>query len=444
MTTVYTQTQVEAEKSVLGVCIANSAKVGALAGKGVTRAFFYVPAHQMIWDVLVELSESKAQFNLVDVMHRMERAGTLDGVGGHAGLTEIATGYSYLFSFDSSVELLVEGKRKRDILDGVRNLNELAMDATVSSEALLAATETMLTGIRKACGNAEVKRLGSASEKVVDDLEFRMQHPGAVRGLTTGMPSLDCVLDGLQPGAMVVIGARPGVGKTSILVNMLEHLATSDPAVPVGMISLEMPNAQLLERVLFSRAHINAAALRKGAKLTQRQGQEFTRGLKVMRDAPFYIADKSAMTISEIQAVARQMVNEYGIRCLGVDYLQLARGTSRQGVNSREREVSEVSAGLKAIAKDLGIPVIVLAQLNRDVTKRGGAGVAAVPKVSDLRDSGSIEQDADQVLLLHRPSPEDVDADQTQAVLIVGKNRFGIVCNITLKWDAAFTRYREA
>lgn len=439
---IITNTLVDAEKTLLGICFTNPSKISSLLLQGVSRAFFAIPSHQTLWDALEDLSHTPEKCNIVELLKKLEVEGTLDSVGGIPEITEIVSGYSIYWQYEHVLGVVVEAKKRRDAMNAVLRLHDLACDQTVESKDLVASIETELVTLRKANGNADVQRLGNASTKVIDDLEFRMSHPGAIRGLSTGFPSLDRVLDGLQDGAMIVVGARPGVGKTSFLVNVLQSLALSDPAVPVGMISLEMPTEQLLERSLFSLSKIDSAALRRGSKLTQYQTIEFSRWVKTMKSAPFHIADKSAMTIGEIQAVARQMVNENGIKCLGVDYLQLARGMSKQSNGNREREVSEISAGLKAIAKDLRIPVIVLAQLNRDVTKRDGK--AAVPKVSDLRDSGSIEQDADQVLLLHRPSPDDVEADKTEASLIVGKNRFGLTGHIKLKWNAGLTQYVEA
>ncbi|WPX40134.1 DnaB-like helicase C-terminal domain-containing protein [Akkermansia sp. N21116] len=433
---------IAAERTVLGVCLSNPVKISSLMLKGVSRAFFALPGHKAIWGALEDLSKTPEKCNAIELAKKMEAEGTIDDVGGIQGLTEIVSGYSYLYQFDDSLNVVIEAKKRRDAMDAINRLQEKAVDLSVDSDDLLAYIENELVGLRKTNKNASIRRIGDAAAKVIDDLEFRMAHPGAIRGLSTGFPSLDRTLDGLQDGAMIVVGARPGIGKTSFLVNILQHLTLLEPAINVGMISLEMPADQLLERVLFQISKINSAELRRGSKITQHQSQAFTRGLKVIKNAPFYIADKSAMTIGEIQAVARQMVNEHGIRCLGVDYLQLAKGMSKQGVGNREREVSEISAGLKAIAKELSIPVIVLAQLNRDVTKRDGK--AAIPKVSDLRDSGSIEQDADQVLLLHRPSPDDKEADKTEASLIVGKNRFGLTGHIKLKWNAGLTQYMEA
>ncbi len=280
--------------------------------------------------------------------------------------------------------------------------------------------------------------MADGTQKVVEGLEFRIKNPGQTKGLPTGYPSLDRMLDGLQNTAMVVIGARPAVGKTSFMTNILYNLAAE--GVPVGMFSLEMSKEQLLERTLFGMSKINAANLRRGIKLTKWQQDAFTNAVRKVRSLPFFVDDRGALRIDQIQATARRMVADHGVKCIGVDYLQLANPTGRQA--SREREVSEISAGLKALAKELNIPVIVLAQLNREAEKRAGKE-AGVPRVSDLRDSGSIEQDADQILLLYRPYVMDKNADPAEAKIIVGKNRFGEIGYIDLKWDAAATTYRE-
>ena len=293
--------------------------------KGVSRAFFALPGHKAIWGALEDLSKTPEKCNAIELAKKMEAEGTIDDVGGIQGLTEIVSGYSYLYQFDDSLNVVIEAKKRRDAMDAINRLQEKAVDLSVDSDDLLAYIENELVGLRKTNKNASIRRIGDAAAKVIDDLEFRMAHPGAIRGLSTGFPSLDRTLDGLQDGAMIVVGARPGIGKTSFLVNILQHLTLLEPAINVGMISLEMPADQLLERVLFQISKINSAELRRGSKITQHQSQAFTRGLKVIKNAPFYIADKSAMTIGEIQAVARQMVNEHGIRCLGVDYLQLAK-----------------------------------------------------------------------------------------------------------------------
>ncbi len=434
----FTETQLNAEKTVLGNCIDGADKVAALIEQGFTKAHFVLLAHQKVWSAFEALARTPEKVNITDLIQHLEAAGELESVGGHAGLVELSTSFAYHFQFEPSVKILVEAKKKRDVeslfISGLENLQ----NPTLSKDEVLAEAEKVMSSLRESYGVAQVARMADGTQKVVEGLEFRIKNPGQTKGLPTGYPSLDRMLDGLQNTAMVVIGARPAVGKTSFMTNILYNLAAE--GVPVGMFSLEMSKEQLLERTLFGMSKINAANLRRGIKLTKWQQDAFTNAVRKVRSLPFFVDDRGALRIDQIQATARRMVADHGVRCIGVDYLQLANPTGRQA--SREREVSEISAGLKALAKELNIPVIVLAQLNREAEKRAGKE-AGVPRVSDLRDSGSIEQDADQILLLYRPYVMDKNADPAEAKIIVGKNRFGEIGYIDLKWDAAATTYRE-
>lgn len=433
-----TETQLNAEKTVLGNCIDGADKVGTLIDQGFTKDHFALPAHQKIWSAFETLFRTPEMCNITGLIQHLETAGELESVGGHIELVELSTNYAYHYKFESSVTILAASKKKRDMAALFISGLEKLQDLTSTAEEALAEAEKLMSSMRETCGVPQVARMADGTQKVVEGLEFRIKNPGQTKGLPTGYPSLDRMLDGLQKTSMIVIGARPAVGKTSFMTNILYNLAAE--GVPVGMFSLEMSKEQLLERTLFGMSKINAANLRRGIKLTKWQQEAFTNAVRKVKSLPFFVDDRGALRIDQIQATARRMVADHGVRCIGVDYLQLANSSSRGA--SREREVSEISAGLKAMAKELNIPVIVLAQLNREAEKRAGKE-AGVPRVSDLRDSGSIEQDADQIMLLYRPFTNDKDANPEEAKLIVGKNRFGETGYIDLKWDAAATTYRE-
>ena len=353
-------------------------------------------------------------------------------------MVELSTNYAYHYKFESSVTILAASKKKRDMAALFISGLEKLQDLTSTAEEALAEAEKLMSSMRETCGVKAVVNISDGIHQVIENMEYRIKHPGQVKGIPTGYQKLDRVLDGLQDTAMIVIGARPAVGKTSFMTNILLNIANS--GTPVGMFSLEMSKVQILERIMFGQSGIDPMALRRGQKLTTYQQGAFTGAVRRIKGISFFVDDRPALRIDQIQATARRMVADHGVRCIGVDYLQLANPSSR-GV-SREREVSEISAGLKALAKELNIPVIVLAQLNREVEKRAGKD-AGVPRVSDLRDSGSIEQDADQIMLLYRPSASDRDADPKEAKVIIGKNRHGSTGYIDLKWDAAATTYRE-
>jgi replicative DNA helicase len=434
-----TETQLNAEKTVLGNCIYSVDKVGTLIDQGFTKDHFALPAHQKVWSAFEALSRTPEMCNITGLIQHLETAGELESVGGHIGLVELSTNYAYHYKFESSVTILAASKKKRDMAALFISGLEKLQDLTSTAEEALAEAEKLMSSMRETCGVKAVVNISDGIHQVIENMEYRIKHPGQVKGIPTGYQKLDRVLDGLQDTAMIVIGARPAVGKTSFMTNILLNIANS--GTPVGMFSLEMSKVQILERIMFGQSGIDPMALRRGQKLTTYQQGAFTGAVRRIKGISFFVDDRPALRIDQIQATARRMVADHGVRCIGVDYLQLANPSSRGA--SREREVSEISAGLKALAKELNIPVIVLAQLNREVERRAGKD-AGVPRVSDLRDSGSIEQDADQIMLLYRPSASDRDADPKEAKVIIGKNRHGSTGYIDLKWDAAATTYKEA
>ena len=244
---------------------------------------------------------------------------------------------------------------------------------------------------------------------------------------------------------MFVIAARPSMGKTSFLLNIVEHIALNKKK-PTLLFSCEMPAVQIAERLLFARSGVRRGEIVRRGTLTQLEMQHFKRAVSDLGAAQLVIDDTAAISINELRAKARRVMRDLGgLAAIGVDYLQLMRSTSKQAANSREREVAEISAGLKALAKELKVPVIVLAQLNRGPETRAGNSVG-VPRMSDLRESGSIEQDADMIGLLYRSDYYAEDEDQRQqlagqASLHLAKNRNGPTGDVPLHFDAELMRF---
>lgn len=436
------ETLVKAEKRVLCRAMEGIQAFTDLRDKGITRQTFSIPAHQRIWNAMETIATPGKNVDVLAVIAQLEAQGQLEAVGGHTGVVEIAT-YTVSVScyVDSALEIVTEAAKKRALLDFAARVVECAGDQLKSAEEALDEAERSMSSLRDKCGVKQTSSIRGAVGTIIENLQWRMKNPGAIKGLSSGFRRLNLTLDGLQPGAMIVIAARPGVGKTAALVNILTNICLE--GTPVGMFSLEMPTAQLLERILYGMAGINSDDIRRGKPMTIGQQQHFTAAVRKITDAPLHIDDESALTIDKIKARGRRMVREHGVKCIGVDYLQLVRSTSQQARGSREREVSEISAGLKAMAKELNIPVLVLAQLNRDVEKRQGKSQGK-PVVSDLRDSGSIEQDADQIIMIHRPGMYNPDKHApTEAQWIIGKNRFGRMGHIPFKWTAELTKYEE-
>jgi replicative DNA helicase len=281
----------------------------------------------------------------------------------------------------------------------------------------------------------------------IESIEKLYENRGGITGLSTGFPEFDRMTNGMHPGEMIVIAARPSMGKTALAMNIVEHVAVNQK-LAIGVFSLEMSSQQLVQRLLCSRAHVNLAKVR-GGFLGERDFPNLTAAASKLAEAKIYIDDSSSLNILELRAKARRLKAQQDIQLIAIDYLQLVTSSSRRAQDNRQLEITEISAGLKSLAKELKIPVIVVAQLNRQPEQRSGGK----PRLSDLRESGAIEQDADLVGLLLRPSfyEEKEDDDKVdskafeetaeEAELIIAKQRNGPVGTVPLTFFKHFTRF---
>jgi replicative DNA helicase len=279
--------------------------------------------------------------------------------------------------------------------------------------------------------------------EAIETIEKLYEHKGGITGISTGFVEFDRMTSGLHPAEMIVIAARPSMGKTAFAMNIAEHVAINEK-LPVAVFSLEMSSQQLVQRLLCSRARVNLKKVRDGF-LGEREFSSLTSSASKLAEAKMFIDDNAGLTILELRAKARRMKAQHDIRLIVVDYLQLLRSTSRRGQDNRQIEISEISAGLKGLAKELNIPIIVVAQLNRNPENRTGDSKGR-PRLSDLRESGSIEQDADLVGLLVREAYyADTEEEREEAAgnadLIISKQRNGPTGDIPLTFLSEFTRF---
>jgi replicative DNA helicase len=280
--------------------------------------------------------------------------------------------------------------------------------------------------------------------EAIEQIERLYENRGSVTGLPTGFVELDRMTSGLHPAEMIVIAARPSMGKTALAMNIAEHVAM-DVGKPVAVFSLEMSSQQLVQRLLCSRAKVDLQKVRNGF-LSERDFPNLTTAAARLAAAKMFIDDTPGLTIMELRAKARRMKSQHDIRLIIVDYLQLLRSTTRRAQDNRQLEISEISGGIKALAKELNLPIIVIAQLNRQPDARAQQG--GRPRLSDLRESGSIEQDADLVGLLVRAEYYETDEDAKQerageAELIIAKQRNGPTGDVPLTFLKEFTRFEN-
>jgi replicative DNA helicase len=430
------------EKSILSSMLQNPTEhISTAIEEKLTRAHFYLPAHAIIFDLLLEFFEKNIQVELVSLVQKLIDKGLLESVGGPAALTEL---YSYAPNSGHFLTHLNFVKDKFTLRCIINSCNEAitgAFDSPEDVPQLLDSVETAVLAIRE---NSEVNRavtVKSAVRDVMEHFAALVSDEKKSQGFMMGYEVLDRMSGGLKPGEMFIIAARPSMGKTSFMMNIVEHICI-DQQRPAMVFSCEMTTFQIVQRLIFSRARYKFSDLSKGLKPQKKDLLSIKRASEEISNAKLFIDDTASITINDLRAKARRKKRDEDIQLIAIDYLQLMRSLSKQAANSREREIAEISSGLKALAKELNIPVIVLAQLNRGPEGRSGG----TPRMSDLRESGSIEQDADMVGLLYRSAyyaenNEERQEEEGKAELLLAKNRNGETGSIPLTFIAPLMRF---
>jgi len=413
---------------------------------GINSDYFYVPAHRILWEAFRNRYEKNTSIDPVSVAQELADNKQLEAMGGHAGLLDIFSFATTTALYSLHFETLKEKYIRRCIILTARHATDEAFSGNSEVEALLDQTEQEVLKIRQDTAKGEEWSLKADIDKAVTNLERMMTTRGDILGISTGFPRLDTMINGLKGGELFVIAARPSMGKTSFLMNIVEHIAL-DLKKPILTFSCEMPSVQLVERLLYARSALNKQDLiAKQGKLSNDELLRFKHAINELRNSQLIIDDTAAISIAELRAKARRQMRKHpDLAAIGIDYLQLMRSFTKQAQNSREREIAEISSGLKSLSKELNIPVIVLAQLNRGPENRTGKN-KGTPMMSDLRESGAIEQDADMIGLLWRSryyAEDDEEREQvgSEANLILAKNRNGPTGDVPLSFHAEYMRF---
>lgn len=436
----------EAERSVLSSMLQDPVdRVGEAVEAGLRPHYFYLPSHQLLYEILLERSDKGEPIDLVILHQHLSDRGLLDSIGGASALVELSKAASSAAHFGYYLGIVRDKYVLRAVIENANASIEEAYGNPPEVAAFLDSVETAVFSIKE---DLEVQGEPTMKELIGDVLDVFEQLASGQRGLEgipMGYPVLDEMANGLKPGEMMIIAARPSMGKTSFMMNIVEHIAI-DQKKPSLVFSCEMSSQQIVQRLLFSRARFALSQMKPGFKLTKEELKRIQAASQDLMEAPLFIDDTPSLPIGDLRAKARRLKRESDIQLIAVDYLQLMRSNSKQAGDSREREIAEISSGLKALAKELGIPIIVLAQLNRGPEQRGGT-----PRMSDLRESGSIEQDADMIGLLFRkeyyndPTKEDAEeereANAGHAQLILAKNRNGPTGDIPLHFEKQLMRF---
>jgi replicative DNA helicase len=433
---------VEAEQGVLGSMLISPREIIAECVEKINEEYFYVPAHQTVYTVLVELWNAGQGIDLITFTQVLRDRNVLETVGGAAFITSLFTFVPTAANVTYYLEIVRDKYILRQIIAACTESVRRSFEEQDEVNNLLDEVEQRIFTVGEDRFKGQVLTMKDQVMEAIEAIEQLYERRGGITGLSTGFAELDRMTNGLHESEMIVIAARPSMGKTALAMNITEHVAINEK-LPVAVFSLEMSSQQLVQRLLCSRARVNLQKVRDGF-LAERDFPSLTAAASKLAEAQIFIDDSAGLSILELRAKARRLKAQKDIKLIVVDYLQLLRSTTRRAQDNRQLEISEISAGLKGLAKELKIPIIVIAQLNRQPEARTGGK----PRLSDLRESGSIEQDADLVGLLVRPEiyeeDEDARAEKAgEAELIIAKQRNGPVGEIALTFLKEFTRFED-
>jgi replicative DNA helicase len=436
---------VEAEQGVLGSMLISPRETIAECVEKINEEYFYIPAHQTIYEVLVELWNAGQAIDLITFTQVLRDRNLLDTVGGAAFVTSLFTFVPTAANVGYYLEIVRDKYILRQIIATSTESVRRAFEEQEEVNDLLDEVEQRIFAVGEDRFKGQMLSMKEQVMSTLESIEKLFENKGAITGVSTGFRDFDKLTSGLHSSEMIVIAARPSMGKTALAMNIAEHAAIQ-LKLPVAIFSLEMSAQQLVQRMLCSRARVNLAKTRDGF-LSEADFPKLTNAASKLAEAKIFIDDSAGLSILELRAKARRLKAQQDVQLIVVDYLQLLRSTSRRAQDNRQLEISEISAGLKGLAKELRIPIVVVAQLNRNPEIRTGSG-KGVPRLADLRESGSIEQDADLVgLLVREEYYADSDEERTEmegkAELIIAKQRNGPIGQVKLTFLKEFTRFED-
>jgi len=432
---------VEAEMSVLGSIMIDDDSIGKTI-EILEPSFFYRTAHQKIYMAALNLYERDEPVDLVTLSEELKKQKILEEVGGSYYLTELSQSVPSAANVEYHARIVLEKYILRKLIVESASIAQECYEAREDAYHILDRSEQRIFGLSENRLRRAFQHISPIMHDAFETIERFHERQGAVTGLGTGFTRLDELTSGFQQGELIVVAGRPSMGKTAFCLNVARHMAVEDKA-PIGIFSLEMSKRQLAMRLLCAEARVDAHGVRTG-RLAEKEWQKLSMCVGVLTEAPIYIDDSPGMGVLELRAKARRLKKEKDVQMVIVDYLQLMQGP--KGVESRQQEISTISRSLKALAKELDVPVIALSQLSRAVEMRGGD---RRPMLSDLRESGAIEQDADVVLFIYRPefygkATDDMgNSLEGVAELIIGKQRNGPVGTVNLSFIKKYARFEN-
>ena len=427
----------EAEQAVLGSMLSSGPAVNKAFEKKLTAEHFYKNAHSLIFSAMAKLNKDNEPIDTVSVVDLLTKSKDLDKVGGAyyiSGLIEVVPTTAHV---DRYIKIVIEKSVLRNLIYLANDISKEAYDDSQEVDDILETVQKSIFSITQDTLQKDFEEIDPVLIKTFDKIDKIASHKGTVIGVPSGFHELDQKTTGFQNGDLIIIAGRPGMGKTSFALNMMRNAAI-DSKKKIGFFSLEMANEQLAMRLLCSEARVDSNLVRRG-DLPKSQYKNLSLAVGPLSKSDIYLDDTPALSILELRAKARRLKNDVNLDMIIVDYLQLMQGP--KGAESRQQEIATISRSMKALAKELEIPIVALSQLSRAVEQRAGS---KKPKLSDLRESGAIEQDADVVIFLYRDEVYNKDADnEGKAEIIVAKQRNGPTGTVEAAFISRYTRFEN-
>ena len=430
----------EAEEAVLGAMLLEPSVVDASMAE-LTKDCFYDKKNQMIFEAMSKLVTEHTSLDIITVSEKLKALGNLEAVGGSVVLANYSERVGSAAHVEYYIKILKQKTIQRDLITASYAILKEAFDDSTDVDDLIDMAQSKVYDAVQNNVRKDVQEIGSVLNEVITDIQDRQDKTG-LSGVPSGFPTLDQITQGWQPSDLIILAARPSVGKTAFSLNIARNAAV-DHHMPVAFFSLEMSARQLAKRLATSETGLSADKIKGAIRLEPYEWEQLEYKIKDLAKAPLYIDDTPGLPLMEFRTKAKNLVKNKGVRLIVVDYLQLMQGPAElRGM--REQEVAAISRTLKATAKELDVPIIALSQLSRQAVQRtGGAGK---PQLSDLRESGSIEQDADMVLFIHRPdfvglSENPEDKEKTQ--IIIAKHRNGETRDIDMVFKSERVKFLE-
>lgn len=425
---------IQAERAVIASIILDNATLTLISGK-LSAEDFYDAVNGKIYGACVELDQCGLPIDIATIYTKLSDDKALQERGGTYYLAQISNEIPSAIMIERHAQLVINDSIRRRLSAFGQSLQMDAEKPIFNIEEYVSnAAETMHQIIDDTGANSFFD-LNMATKSACEEMMAAMQNGGAVKGIPTGFHDLDNIITGLRPGTLTILAARPAMGKTALALNIISDVAIRRQ-IPSAIFSLEMTATELATRIISARSRVDSSCIKKGV-LSDEQWDSIMSSIEKMHDSPLFIDDGSGITISTLRDRARRLQMQRGIKFIVVDYLQLLTSGSKR-VQNREQEVADIARGLKNLSKELSVPVLALAQLNRSVESRSDKH----PFLSDLRESGSIEQDADNILFIHRPAYYDKSlGEDNVAEIMIAKQRNGATGSVNLHWNGKLTEF---